>query len=244
MEYKINNIYKIDCLKLMKDLPDECVDGIVTDPPYLINYKTGHRKDKTHKFCHVIENDNNEDFIKEYIKECYRIMKNNTAMYMFCSQKKVDIFKQEIEKYFNIKNIIVWVKMGGNNLGDLTHAFSSKYEFIIYCNKGNKKINGKRISDVWEFDKVLGDSQLHQNEKPIELIKQCIEKSTNENDLIFDGCMGSGTTAVACKELKRNYLGCEIDDYYFNIAIERLNNTVFLESAYKKSKINSLFNIE
>ena len=87
-----------DCLEVMKEIPDKSVDLIVTDPPYLIKYKTNHRKNKTHDFCSEILNDDNCALISNYIKECYRILKNNTAMYMFCNCDRVDYFKQELEK--------------------------------------------------------------------------------------------------------------------------------------------------
>lgn len=107
---ELNKIYNEDCLVGMKDIPDSSIDLIVTDPPYLIDYKTGRRKDKEHRFNNVILNDDNEDLIKNYIKECYRILKDDTAMYMFCSVSKVDFFKSELEKYFIVKNMIIWQK--------------------------------------------------------------------------------------------------------------------------------------
>ena len=76
---ELNKIYNEDCLEGMKRIPDNSIDLIVTDPPYLVNYKTGHRKDKEHRFNNVILNDDNEDLIKNYIKECYRILKDDTA---------------------------------------------------------------------------------------------------------------------------------------------------------------------
>ena len=100
-----------DCLELMKNIPDKSVDLIVTDPPYLIKYKTNHRKNKYHKFCNEIQNDSNYKFISLYIQECYRILKDDTAMYMFCKCDHVYFFKQELEKCgFKIKNMIIWVK--------------------------------------------------------------------------------------------------------------------------------------
>ena len=85
-----NKIYHGDCIKIMREnIQDESIDLIVTDPPYLINYKTNHRKYE-HDFDSVIQNDNNPELISDYIKECYRIMKQDTAMYMFCSFDKVE----------------------------------------------------------------------------------------------------------------------------------------------------------
>jgi site-specific DNA-methyltransferase (adenine-specific) len=211
-----------DCLELMKELPDNSIDLIVTDPPYLMNYKTGRRKDKSHKFCTKIAGDSDEGLIKTYIAECYRIMKNDTAMYMFCNSNKVDFFKQELEKYFTIKNIIVWVK-NNHTAGDLIAQFGKKYEFIFLVNKGRAPIRNGRITDVWEFAKVSGNNLLHQNQKPIELIQQCIEKHSDEGAIVFDGFMGSGTTAVACVNTNRHYIGYELDAEYFDIACKRLD---------------------
>ena len=219
---ELNKIYNEDCLVGMKNISDNSVDLIVTDPPYLVKYKTGRRKDKSHKFTKEILNDDNEQLLKDYIKECHRIMKNDTAMYMFCSSNKVDFFKQELEKYFTIKNMIIWVK-NNHTAGDLQSAFGREYEIVFLVNKGRSKFNGTRLTDVWEFKRVAGKGQLHQNQKPVEMIEQCIEKHSNENDVVFDGFMGSGTTAIACINTNRNYIGFELDEEYYKASIERIN---------------------
>src|SRR5699024_4416062 len=220
---ELNKIYNEDCLVGMKHIPDCSVDLIVTDPPYLINYKTGRRKDKTHRFNDVILNDDNEQLITDYVKECYRIMKDDTAMYLFCSSNKVDFFKKELEKVFSIKNMIIWVK-NNHTAGDLESAFGRKYEIVFLVNKGQRKFNGERLTDIWQFPRVSGDGQLHQNQKPIELIKRCIEKHSNVGDVVFDGFMGSGTTAAAALDLDRKFLGFELDKHYYDVAIKRINN--------------------
>ena len=220
---ELNKIYNEDCLEGMKRIPDGSVDMIVTDPPYLMNYKTGRRKDKSHRFNDVILNDDNEQLITDYVKECYRIMKEDTAMYLFCSSNKVDFFKRELEKLFSIKNMIIWVK-NNHTAGDLESAFGRKYEIVFLVNKGQRKFNGERLTDIWEFPRVSGDGQLHQNQKPIELIKRCIEKHSDVGDVVFDGFMGSGTTAAAALDTNRNYIGFELDEYYFNVAEKRLKN--------------------
>ncbi|WP_236686769.1 DNA-methyltransferase [Streptococcus phocae] len=212
----------MDVLELMTNIDDESIDLIVTDPPYLIDYKSNRRQDKHHKFSKTIQNDNNPGLIKKYIAECYRILKNDTAMYMFCSFDKIDFFKSEIEKYFKIKNIIIWEK-NNHTAGDLEAQFGKQYEMIILANKGRKQFNGERLTDVWKFKRVSHEKLIHQNQKPIELIKRCIIKHSKVGDLVFDGFMGSGTTAVACIDTERNFIGSEIDDEYFNTAIDRIN---------------------
>lgn len=222
-------MYKLlygDCVELMKNIPDKSIDLIVTDPPYLIKYKTNYRKDKNHDFCSEILNDDNYDLISNYIKQCYRILKDDTAMYMFCNCDRVDFFKQQLEKAgFKIKNMIIWVK---NNwtAGDLKAQFGKQYEIIFLVNKGRKCFNGSRITDVWNFNRVAGKNQLHQNQKPIDLLEQCILKHSNENDIVFDGFMGSGSTGVAALNLGRNFIGIELNENYFNIAKNRIENSL------------------
>lgn len=88
----------------MKSIPDKSIDLVVTDPPYLMSYKSNYRLDKTHDFCSTIKNDNNEDVIIKSLQEIYRVLKPNSAMYMFCNSNKIDVFKQAIEEVgFKIK---------------------------------------------------------------------------------------------------------------------------------------------
>ena len=95
---ELDIIYNMDCIEGMKSISDESIDLIVTDPPYLMSYKSNRRKDKDHKFCTEINGDNNPTLIRDYITECYRLLKNNSACYMFCNVNKVEIFKTELEK--------------------------------------------------------------------------------------------------------------------------------------------------
>lgn len=224
----LDTIYCNNCFDMFPLLKDESVDLVVTDPPYLMNYATNRRNNKEHKFCKPIIGDKDFD-IELYLSECHKKMKNNTGIYVFCNSNKVDVFKIAMEKYFKLKNIIIWVK---NNwtAGDLKGAFSKQHEFILYGNKGRKIINGKRITDVWYFNKIVGKKQLHQNQKPVELLELCIEKSSNEGDLVFDGCLGSGSTAIAAINKNRRFIGIEKDKEYFKIAMQRLNKG---ESSWK-----------
>lgn len=220
---EINKIYHGDCIKGMQQIESGGVDLILTDPPYGISYKTGMRKDD-HKFTHVILNDSNLDIIEPYMYECFRILKENSAAYMFCSVKTLDSFMQIARKVgFTLKNVIIWNK-GVGTKGDLEAQYQQCYEPLLYLNKGRKSINGKRISDIWFFPRVSADKLLHQNEKPIPLLEQCLVKSSQTNDLVFDGFMGSGSTAVACMKTNRRYIGFELDGYYFNVAQKRLRN--------------------
>ena len=162
----------------------------------------------------------------EVLNECYRILKNNTAMYMFCNCDTVDFFKQELQKAgFKIKNMIIWVKNSWT-AGDLKAQFGKHYEIIFLVNKGRKCFNGKRLTDIWCFDRVAGKNQQHQNQKPVDLLEQCILKHSNENEIVFDGFMGSGSTGVACVNTNRRFIGIEPDDKYFEIAKQRIDAAI------------------
>lgn len=210
-------------MKVLSGLISNSIDLIVTDPPYLVEYKTNRRKNKSHRFCKTIKNDDNPDLIENYMKECYRIMKPNSAMFMFCNSVHADWFKSTLEKTgFRWKSTVIWVK-NNHTSGDLKGGLGRQYECIMLVEKGRAiRKNNYRYSDVWKFDKVAGKNLLHQNQKPLDLIKRCIELYSVEGETVFDGFMGSGTTGVACKEMNRNFIGVELDEDYFKIAKERM----------------------
>lgn len=214
----------LDGMRLMKEQGIK-VDCVITDPPYLINYKTNYRKDKNHKFCKVIQNDNNPQLIIDLMPLLYDVMKDDTPLYMFCNSDYIDFFKQEVEKYFTVKNIIVWDK-GNHTAGDLEAQYGKRYEFIIYANKGRALFNVgvKRDVDIWQVPRIVGNEQIHQNQKPVDLISKILNTHSKQGDLILDIFMGSGTTAVACHKLQRNYIGFELDKEYFDLARKRIES--------------------
>lgn len=212
------NIYNRDCIEVMKEMKDSSIDMIITDPPYFMDYQSHRRKNLFDK----IKNDKDEKhIITDFCKESYRILKENTAIYMFCSWHNVDFFKNEIEKYFKIKNILIWCK-NNHGSGDLLAQYAPRYEMIIYANKGRCKFRNGRFDDVLFFDKVNGKDMLHPTQKPIDLLEFLIKNSSDEKNIIFDGFMGCGTTITACKNTNRNFFGCEIEEKYFKICESRL----------------------
>lgn len=225
-------LLKGDCLELMKDIPDESIDMILTDPPYLQGYKTNRRKDNHHEFSSEILNDTPQTgsrMIVKFLELSYQKLRNNSAILVFCNTNKIDFFKQEIEKAgFKIKNIIVWVK-NNHTAGDLKASFGHQYEFVILANKGRRFINGNRDNDVMFFDKVAGKEQLHQNQKPVDLLQYLVEELSDSNNTILDPFMGSGSTGVACVNTNRNFIGMELDEKYFEIAKQRIGEIVKLE---------------
>ncbi len=213
-----NTIICADCMDILSQLPDNCVDLVLTDPPYGIDYQSNMRV-VTPKFD-KLKNDNNDSRL-----ECYsflsRKMRPDTVIIAFCSYKNYAADYIVLDGLFSIKNAIVWFK-GGGGIGDLEHSLSTDYEIAIIGHKGRRKINGKRIGSVWQFPKVDPVKMVHPTEKPLGIFQQFIEYFSDPDDLILDPFCGSGTTCVAARMLGRNYIGIDISEEYCKIARERI----------------------
>jgi site-specific DNA-methyltransferase (adenine-specific) len=205
----------------MKTLPDNSVDCVITDPPYGIDYKSN-RRTVTDKFYKII-NDVNLNWLDDFVSEIYRVMDDNTATYIFCSWHNVDVFKVTIERKFKVKNILVWVK-NNHGSGDLKAGFAPKHEFVIYAHKGRSLFRNGRASDVLEFKKITSSKLTHPTEKPVDLMELLVSKNTDVGQVILDPFMGSGSTGIACVNTGRNFIGCELDKGYFDIAQKRIES--------------------
>ena len=206
-----------DCLELMKEITSGSVDMVLTDPPYGMNFQSNQRKNK-HE---VIENDNNLEWIFDFVSESYRVSSDNSAHYVFCSWHNVDIFKQELQKKFKIKNILTWVK-NNTSMGDLKGDFAPRTEFILFFHKGRQLIRGGRDSNVLEFRRTK--NEYHPTQKPVDMLEYMIEKFSDVDSLILDPFMGSGSTGVACVNTNRKFIGIEKYDKYFEIAEKRIKD--------------------
>ena len=219
MDYKL---YQGDCLEIMGGIKDKSVDLIVTDPPYLMDYQSNRRK-KEDRFDKIKNDKGNYMLIQDYLEECHRIMKDNTAIYCFCSWHNIDFFKNEFEKHFKLKNILVWNK-NNHGTGDLKGSYAPKHEFILFGHKGRTLLREKRIADVIDCPKISSNKLTHPTEKPQDLLEIFIKQSSDVGSIIFDGFMGTGSCGIAAKKLNRNFIGIELDEKYFNIAKNRLEN--------------------
>jgi len=235
IEKHVNGIYKGDCLKGIERIADESIDLGVTDPPYGINYYSNRSKDDKYrgkvKSVDGIKNDkNNIDFLEKVAKGFYRILKNNTHLYWFTRWDKVEEQKPMLEEIgFKVKNNIIWMKNNWS-MGDLKGSYAGQYECILFCHKGRRELNEvdgkKRHSDILTFDRIPVNRLLHSHQKPTELIELLIKKSSDENEIVFDPFMGSGTTAVAAKSSNRKFIGFELDEDYYKKAKERISDEV------------------
>jgi site-specific DNA-methyltransferase (adenine-specific) len=211
-----NQIYCGDCLDILKLADNESVDLVITDPPYGMSFRSNYRKEK---YEHIA-NDDGVDWVWDMVSLLDRVMKPNTHLYWFCSFHNVDVFKQSLEKFFTIKNILIWEK-NNTGMGDLTGSYAPKYEMIIFAQKGRRLLNGRRDPDILHFNRTGNVN--HPTEKPVDLLEYLVSKSSHEGDVVLDPFIGSGSTAVACKRTLRDFIGIEIDPDFCKKAKERLN---------------------
>ena len=210
------DLHNGDCLEVMKSIPDGSVDMVLTDPPYGMSFVSNHRADK-HK---PIANDSSLEWIDDLASGLHRIVKDDTAHYVFCSYHHIDKFKQAFERYFKIKNILTWVK-NNTSMGDLKGDFAPKTEFILFLQKGRCLIRGKRDCNVLQYART--GNELHPTQKPVDMLEFLISKFSDESMVVCDPFMGSGSTMIACLNTNRKGIGIELDKQYFDIAQKRIN---------------------
>lgn len=212
MTIELNRIYNEDCIEGMRSIPDKSVDLIVTDPPYLMNYRSN-RRTATEKFRHIANDRDSHDLIADYMSECFRVLKDDTAIYMFCSWHHIDFFKQEFEKYFKLKNLIVWNK-NVHGTGDLKGSYGPKHELVLFGHKGRSILREKRLPDVIDCAKIPSSKLTHPTEKPVELLKIFVTNSSDPGAVVLDGFAGTGSLPQACVETGRNFIAFELDEEY------------------------------
>lgn len=213
-----------NALEFLYMLEDESIDLIVTDPPYKI-ITGGNSNGKNSKRPQGILSGNRELMkvvprFKDWLPECYRVLKNNThAYFMVNSSNLLEMMNEVTHAGFKIHNILIWEK---NNCTP-SQYYMKNCEYIIFCRKGKAKyINNLGDSKTVHFYKNIIGNKVHPTEKPVDLMQFYIENSSNIGDTVLDPFMGSGSTGVAANICGRYFIGYEIVDEYFNIAKSRL----------------------
>ena len=214
-----------DCLELMKDIPDESIDLVVTDCPYHIVSGGCTNKGKGNG---IFQKENasdgklfshNEIEFSEWLPDVFRVLKQNSHCYIMINGRNVKQLQQEAENVgFVFQNLLVWDK------GNVTpnRYYMNACEFVLLLKKGKSRtINKPGTPSILRYRNIIGRKN-HPTEKPIELMECFIENSTHLFDTVLDPFMGSGSTGVACKNTGRHFIGIEIDKNYFNIAKERI----------------------
>ena len=202
-----NIIYNKDCIEGMKELPDESIDGIITDPPYGIN------KSK------II---GDEDFwtIGRMLPEAYRVLKKDSFFICFCSIAKIP----ELLKLSPFNYRWMCIMFTNNSMARGSMGFSAFVPALVFM-KGNAKIK-KQIRDVCEISTSAQQVKAfyHPYQKHEKFLTDLILTSSREGDIILDPFSGGGSVPVACKELNRQFIGYEIDPQYYKLSLERLSD--------------------
>lgn len=213
-----------DCLQHFSLVPDHSVDLLLTDPPYGQDYSTGRQKHTIRKTTRIM-NDGYELNIAGLMKEFDRVTREESHCYVFTSWKTVDRWKREFEKYFVLKNILIWSK-DNHTAGDLSWSYAQSYEMILFGMKGRKKLHGGRDRDSVYVPKVKSHHQEHLLQKPEKLFEYLIRKSSSPGDVVLDPFAGSGTVGLCCARLKRNSIQFEIDKQYKSSILQRLHSGI------------------
>ena len=217
-----------NCLDTLKNIPNESIDLIVTDPPYPTTSRgnAGNsggmlQKDINKKGKVFTYNNIN---CKEYAPEFYRLLKDGSHCYVMTNHiNLIDMLNTFTDVGFHFIKSLIWNK--GNKI--MGQYYMSQYEYILFFRKGKgKKINNCGTSDILSIPnkktKDKDGKNIHDTEKPIELMEVLVNNSSQENELVLDPFMGVGSTGIACIKNNRNFIGIEIDENYFNIAKSRL----------------------
>ena len=222
----LNKLYNEDCLKGLKELPDESIDLVVTDCPYHIVHcgtscgggifdVTRNKEVTTGKLF-----ENNDIAFSEWLPEIYRVLKKGTHCYIMINSRNIKDLQTASEKVgFEFQNLLVWNKK---------NATPNKYymqclEFILLLSKRPaRNINDMGNTNLLTVPNIIGNKR-HPTEKPVSLMEYMIRQSSNEGDVVLDPFAGSGSTLVAAKRAKRKFIGWEIDPKFYSVADSRLN---------------------
>ena len=244
-ETPVNHIHLGDCLEYMKTLPDECVDLIITDPPFNIgkkydNYEDNLKFEEYLNWCH------------KWLGECTRILKPTGSLYLFNYPENNAYLKTYLDKKMRFRRWLTWHYH--TNTGHSKKNYTRTQHSILFYTKGDeyafnkqdvaqpyKNPTDKRIQkliaqgkngtgpyDVFIFNIVKNVSKEkteHITQLPLALVELFVKASSKEGQFVFDPFMGSGTVAVAAKKNGRKYLGCEISRKYWQIIDKRLKET-------------------
>lgn len=219
-----------DCIEVMSAMAEKGfkVDCIITDPPYEFNNNSGSVGNNDFTKRKLVK-DRHLNFISygfEYEK-CFDLflkIQDIPNILIFCSNNQITKTMKWFEDRKLNTNLLVWNKTNPIPLCNGKHL--SDVEFIVYVRGKGATFNNDVPFDfkrkVYTSPIVSNKNRLHPAQKSVEHIERYIQLHTKENNLVFDPFMGSGTTGVACKNLNRKFIGCEIDLEYYNIAKERL----------------------
>ena len=256
--FKTNDfcLYKNDCLTVLSKLPDNYIDMIFADPPYMLS--NGGITCHAGKMVSVnkgkwdtskgFESDLN--FHERWIKECKRILKPEGTIWISGTLHSIYQCGYLLQKLkFHILNDISWFKPNAAPNLSCT-VFAHSHETLLWARKDKKarntfnykqmktgnfpedkmKVPNKQMRSVWSISTPKPEEKefgKHPTQKPLALLKRIVLASTKENDIVLDPFNGGGTTGLACKIIgDRKYVGIEINQDYIDLTIKRLKKII------------------
>lgn len=215
-----------DCLDVLKQIPNESIDCVVTDPPYKI--VKGGCTNKAVRYSGTSHDElkngtifkNNEIQFSDWIPVLYNKVKDGSHVYIMCNDRNMrELLNVAYESGFKLLNILTWKKSKHNP----NRYYLKNSEFIVMLRKGKAvNINNMGTYQVLEVNNV--EKKQHPSDKPVDLMQILVENSSQEDDVVLDLFMGAGSTGVACAKTNRRFIGIEIDEKYFKIAKNRIEN--------------------
>lgn len=222
-----------DCLEVVRGMENKSVDAVITDPPYGIAFQSHGAKENRYD---VIHGDYDFD-LAPYFAEMLRITKEGGAIYLYTRWDIAYKWQKIVEPDSQII-----VPRGRVGMGDLDN-YADEYEVVLFRRVGNHAINATalkipneshaknppkykvRIGNIWSELKSneAWERAEHPTQKTVSSFAKMIQVSTKPGDKVFDPFMGSGTAGVACVQLGRNFIGCEINPKYYAIAERRIS---------------------
>lgn len=214
-----NTIINADCLDILKQLPDKCIDLVLTDPPYNASNSNISFEDKNY---HSVNEKWDKDFnATDFLEAACQKLKPSGSMLVFCSYHTLSQYLC-FDK-MKIQQIIHWQKT--NPFPAITKVYTPSIEYCVWLVNGSPYCFNKQYveTNVISFSTCQGKERIaHPTQKPLKLIQQLLVVHSNENDLVLDCFSGSGTTAVACHNLKRRFICIEKDPEYWAASVKRL----------------------
>lgn len=235
MEHWLNKVHCGDCVKLLDKMPVGSVDLVVTSPPYNLRNSTGNgmkdgRGGKWEKAQLINGYETHEDNMphEEYVewqRKCLRSMmrvlsEDGAIFYNHKWRVQGGLLqdRHDIVSEFPVRQIIIWQRAGGINFNP--GYFLPTYEVIyLICNPGFKlAAKANALGDVWNIPQDMNNP--HPAPYPVELAQRCIQSTTAK--VVLDPFIGSGTTAIAAEQCKREWIGIDISKEYCKLANERI----------------------
>lgn len=207
----LNHLHLGDCTQIMPTLDPGSVDLIVTDPPYLVNYRS--RDGRT------IAGDISGDWMQPAFREMYRLLRNHRFAISFYGWNHADKFLTGWrEAGFRVVGHFVFAKHYASRTG-YTQA---RHECAYLLAKGRPETPENALPDVIPWGKYTGN-KLHPTQKPLEILRPLIRSYSQIGDVVLDPFAGSGSTLLAARQLRRSWIGIEMDACYHRHASQRLH---------------------